>query len=346
MEIFIVHRTYSEESKEYILFCCEQTAASNPGTPITYISESFELLNELNILTKKLPNLTPVHFDYATIKDYANLISASLIECGVSKESGIFHVFLNSILRHIVIAHYIKCSGNDSPTKPFIVSDSDIAHYFDLSSLTIMPNPSQYMALGPDQTYFSAWGPSAHQSFSNIEFLKAYLKEAIEQQQAPNDIFFLRWIKRNAMDLEHIGMGNSYLGLPLDPALNALSSFGLWAYKVDNIDQYIIQYPGGLWGSKTFLDLFDKRLLKQVLVDISTRGSAPRLYLNLALIKESMLHLESHASQAPAFQQNFNIYKSILSRCHLQSNLLRVPYVHFQGNSKKLVNSFIDFINE
>lgn len=348
MSIFTVHLNYYAACDAYVPFCFITTAKNNPTLDCYFLTSSPELADKLTGLCHQLGNAKIVCLDQQTVDNLVGNVDSIFYHDGIN--SRWFDLF--SIARHVLVMDFIQGNSHLDSLERFITTDSDIAHFFDYSKLLEEPGPHEVFTRSPIISYFAIWHRQTFANYSSLETMKRYFAYAEVAGGRCSDMHLLEWMIKNESSIAQRWIASDY-GIALDTLRDFLYYSGLWIDLCDHsFDTMVNCFPNDIWNSKAFLSKFDDlSFWKTIMFRHVDASGKTRVYLRKSKLISSIKRLNGLVNSGFSANSSFVLYGQWVQDNTWQpylstaSDLVQVPYVHFQGSTKDLVPGFSEFVS-
>lgn len=346
MAIFTVHLNYYPACDSYVPYCYTTTALNNPKTDCYFLTSSPELAEKLTSICEQLPNTIIVCLDKSMVDSVIESVDSIFYHDGIN--SRWFDLF--SIARHALVMRFIEERSMLCNLDNFITTDSDIAHFYDYSALMNEPGPREVYTRSPIISYFAIWHRETFAEYSNLGTMKRYFQHAQAQGGRCSDMHLLEWLIKNQELISWKWRSNDF-GIALDTLRDFIYYSGLWIEHCNySYDTLINAFPGGIWDSKDFLAQFNHLdFWSDILLRLIDQSGRSRLFLKRNKLLGSINRL--NGLNKANFDKNspYALYGSWVHNntwhpyLDAESDLIPVPFIHFQGSTKGLAPVFSQF---
>lgn len=344
--IISVHLKWYKQCEEYVPLCLRQTALSNPNHECILLTASTDLKSYFTA-NVQLPSNARIE-----------VLSEESIAQKIDKLETIFyHDKINpkwfdlfSIARHLIVQDFVISDSNTSKLSSFITTDSDIAHFYNYSKQLASVASEEVLTGSPLMSYFATWGKEAFETYSDFYLMTEYFEFAKSRPRC-SDMHLLWWHIKEKTDIKIIQPAFKDFGIPLDTLRDFIYIGGLWIDSEvadDKTNQLLVDYPGGDWRDFEYLKKYRSSSFWDSMLIRSKVNEVTKLSIKRASLLTSMTKLnaikKTEANHNAKFFSNFGglagkrSWDSILASP--DSELINVPYIHFQGAGKQLAPFF------
>ena len=335
MDIFLVQLSSSGDMHLCIEYCLDVSIRWNPSSRVYILTADNKLHEYLASRFASFANFLPI------------LLSSEFMEKAISDVENILHYdgcgekwfIAITLARHIIVKRFIDDFLEYSPAY-FLVSDTDIAHFYDYSEFSLVPEPGQYIARGINHSYCAVWSKAAFDKFADLSFMREFFQWAKSNGSRSNDMYFLEWLASNAGHVQWINNPVEF-GFPIDHLYLFLVASGLWIDLLD-IDplESMRAFPGHPWTSleiqQKFVSMFWRALF--IFVNDNCSEGLPGLRLNKGLLRHGLNRIADYnLDVCPAVKA---AHQSYVATRLLDNPLPRIPLIHFNGSAKRFVAEF------
>jgi hypothetical protein len=348
MTIFTVHLNYYTECDNYVPFCFITTALNNPSSDCFFLTSSCELAEKLENEAQSLGN-TRIHcLPEQVIKQNVEKIDSIFFHDGINSKW--FDLF--SFARHEIVADFIRTSLQNESPETFITTDSDIAHYYDYSKRLAEPNSGEVFTRSPLHSYFAIWHKDTFDAYTDHATMARYFSHAEKVGGRCSDMHLLEWLIKEE-SLIKLAWNTDDYGIPLDTVRDFLYYSGFWIQRCDHsFDKAINDFPGGIWNDNLFLESFNSiDFWASFLTTYKSTNGKTELFLKRSQLVNAIKRLNGLVATdflptSPYVLYHKWVQDSVWGPYEaLGGDLIRVPYVHFQGATKRHVPTFQKFSN-
>jgi hypothetical protein len=346
MTIFSVHLNYYSECDNYVPWCYATTTRNNPASECFFLTSSADLKVKLEDYCRGLPNariiLLEPEFTKTAIDDVESIFYHDEIN------SKWFDLY--SFARHVIVDRFIRGNASLSKIETFATTDSDIAHFYDYSDFLQKPRENEVYTRSPIISYFAIWHRTAFQLYSSIPVMDEYFRHAASVKGRCSDMHLLEWILTKQYRLNRIWDQEEF-GIALDTLRDFFYYSGAWLNSSPYSSDYVInQFPNGIWNGDEMLSIFSSEEFFSSLLCVCTQArSSKRLFLKKQILARMITRLRGLSKLGFDPQSYYalwsewiysNTWQPYLS---LNTDLIPVPYVHFQGSTKRIAPIFASF---
>ena len=254
---------------------------------------------------------------------------------------------LYSCARYFIVRKYLACCfGSDLPST-IVTSDSDIAHYYDYSCWDHLIGNLGVLAKSRLCSYFAGWNIDSFLLYSDFDTMRRYFEYAKIKGGRCSDMHELEWLVQNN-EISFSPFRDSF-GIPMDTVRHFLYYTGLFVSGLENpadIKVWADSFPNGLWNDPVALSqVFSRINFGKFLraYPANSEEASGLLFLetyhlrncvSIMLESANKFSAEAPFSQWGAWECNERILPTLMT------DLVRVPYIHFQGPAKGLISAF------
>ncbi len=350
--IISVHLRWYKQCEEYIPFCLRQTAISNPNSECILLTTSNDLDSYFRSNVKIPENARIQVLDSEQVDKRLNELDGIFYHDQINPKW--FDLF--SIARHLIVSDYIKTNETIAETQSFITTDSDIAHFYDYSKQLGKVSAGEVLTGRPLMSYFATWNREAFEKYTNLTLMKEYFDYARNQPRC-SDMHLLAWHIKEKKSINFTNPIFEDFGIPLDTLRKFIYVSGLWikdSMDGNKIDELLVDYPGGDWKDPKYLNeykcsqFWDSILTKTIQNNHLKLGLRKEILLahmaRLNKVRKTVSNQESQFFSEKYFRGKSGMreWDQVLSRS--KNSIINVPYIHFQGPTKSLVNFFKSYL--